>query len=82
MPREINDNGTSWSVAQAYAGLKENSESDAAADAAKVEGDENLVHVIATPSGGAQTVRLQLKTDWEKSLTDEELLEKIKSERK
>ena len=78
MPREINDNGTTWSLAQAYAGLAENSA--AAPDAAQVEGAADLVHVVATPSGGAQTVRLQLETDWEKSLSDEELLERIKSE--
>jgi hypothetical protein len=80
MPREIKENGTTWALAQAYAGLSENSEESSAA--AQVEGAENLVHVVATPSGGAQTVRLQLKTDWEKSLSDEELLEEIKSEQK
>ena len=80
MPREINENGTTWSLAQAYAGLEENSEKSS--DAAQVKGAGNLVHVIATPSGGAQTVRLQLKTDWEKSLSDDELLEEIKSQQK
>lgn len=80
MPREINDNGTTWTLAQAYAGLEENSKE--ASDAARVEGAEDLVHVVATPSGGAQTVRLQLKTDWEESLSDEEILKKIKTQQK
>lgn len=80
MPREISENGITWSLAQAYAGLEENSEE--ARDAAKVKGSEDLVHVVATPSGGEQTVRLQLKTDWEKSLSDDELLKEIKSEQK
>lgn len=77
MPREIEDNATAWTLAQAYAVLEENSE--AASDAARVEGNENLVYVVATPSGGAQTVRLKLKSDWEESLSDKDLLEEIKS---
>lgn len=80
MPREINDNGTNWSLAQAYSGLEENSEE--MSEAAKVKGSEDLVYVVATPSGGAQTVRLELKGDWEENLSDEELLDEIKSKQK
>ena len=83
MPREIRDEETTWSLVQAYAGLKENSkEAPDAAAAAHVDGTKDLVYVVATPSGGAQTVRLQLKSDWESSLSDAELLEAVKSEQK
>jgi hypothetical protein len=80
MPREINDKETAWSLVQAYAGLKEDDEETS--DAAWVEGTTDSVYVVATPSGGAQTVRLQLKSDWKESLSDEELLEEIKSQQK
>ena len=78
MPREINDTETTWSLVQAYAGLKGDNEEKS--DAAQVEGTEDLVHVIATPSGGAQTVRLKLAGDWENKLSDDELLSEIKKQ--
>ena len=81
MPREIKDEETEWSLVQAYAGLKQ--ESDETSDeAAKVKGADDLVYVVATPSGGAQTVRLKLKSGWEESLSDDELLGEIKSQQK
>ena len=80
MPREISDDETIWSLAQAYAGLKEDGEESV--DAEQVEGTQDLVYVVATPQGGSQTVRLQLKSDWEESLSDEELLEEIKAQQK
>ena len=80
MPKEINDNnGTTWTLAEAYAGLKQ--EGEEKTDAARVEGAPDLVHVVATPSGGAQTVRLQLKSDWEENSSDEELLAEIEANR-
>jgi hypothetical protein len=76
MPREITDeDGTVWSCVQAYAGLDNNEEK---AKAPRVKGTNNLVQVIATPSGGAQTVRLELESNWEESVSDEKLLDKIK----
>jgi hypothetical protein len=78
MAREITDKDTTWSLVQAYAGLKETPD-DETVEAARVEGTNDSVHVIATPNGGAQTVRLQLKSDWEASLSDEELLAAVKS---
>ena len=66
------DDGTEWSCVQAYAGLGD--ESPEAADAARV-GDQ--VVVVATPSGGAQTVRLQLNPDWYDALSDDELARAI-----
>ena len=78
MPREIQDGeGTTWSCIQAYAGLSNNAEKR---EAARVEGAPDLVEVVCTPSGGAQTVRLKLAGDWENKLSDEELLSEIKKQ--
>ena len=78
MPREVTDGeGVTWSCVQAYAGLNEGGENE---EAAWVEGD--LFQVVCTPSGGAQTVRLELQGGWEDNLSDEELLKKIGSARR
>jgi hypothetical protein len=78
MSREIQDDeGTTWSCIQAYAGLSNNAEKQ---EAARVEGAADLVEIVCTPSGGAQTVRLQLASDWENKLSDEELLNEIKKQ--
>jgi len=70
--REVTDSdNTTWTCVQAYAGL----EGKVAEKAAKLaETDEGLVPVVCTPSGGAQTVRLELKRNWVDDLSDEELL--------
>ncbi|MCP2044863.1 hypothetical protein [Pontibacter sp. HSC-36F09] len=59
---------------QAYGTLsKENAEK-----AAELTEDTNgEVTVVCTPSGGAQTVRLQLPKDWLEAVTDEELVDQI-----
>ena len=78
MPREIQDGeGITWSCIQAYAGLSNNAEKR---EAARVEGEPDLVEVVCTPSGGAQTVRLKLASNWESKLSDEELLSEIKKQ--
>jgi len=78
MPREIQDGeGTTWSCIQAYAGLSNNAEKR---EAARVEGEPDLVEVVCTPSGGAQTVRLKLAGDWENKLSDDELLSEIEKQ--
>ena len=71
MPREIKDENTTWKLNQAYAGLEELHSADK--NAAQKDG---LVWVVATPDGGAQSVRLHLPLDWE-SLNDDDLLVKI-----
>jgi hypothetical protein len=77
MAREITDGeGVTWSCIQAFAGLGNDPEK---ADAARVEGHEDLVHVVCTPSGGAQSVRLELAEDWESDLADDALLKEIRS---
>jgi len=79
MRREVTDkDGVTWTCVQAYAGL-----SGAAAneDAARVEGTRDSYEVVCTPSGGAQTVRLELKGGWEESYADEDLLREIEARR-
>lgn len=69
--REVTDQqNTTWTCVQAYAGVDGN----AAAEATKrSETDAGDVPVVCTPSGGAQTVRLELSKDWFDNLSDEEL---------
>jgi len=77
VPREVTDGeGVTWACVQAYAGVREGAENE---EAARVEGAGDLFQVVCTPSGGAQTVRLELEGGWEESLSDGELLKKIES---
>jgi hypothetical protein len=74
MPRELTDaDGIRWTCAQPYAGL-----SDEAGDKSAARVAPDRYEVVCTPSGGAQTVRLELTADWETALDDEALLAKIK----
>ncbi|MDO6388826.1 hypothetical protein Q4E40_01720 [Pontibacter sp. BT731] len=73
--REVTDSeNTTWTCVQAYGTLsKENADK-----AAELTEDTNgEVTVVCTPSGGAQTVRLQLPKDWLEALSDDELASKI-----
>lgn len=73
--REVTDQeGTTWTCVQAFAGVKgENGEK-----AKKLSEDENhQVPVVCTPRGGAQSVRLELSTDWLEKIKDEELIQAI-----
>jgi hypothetical protein len=73
--REVTDNeNTTWTCVQAYGNLsQENAEK-----AAELTEDTNgHVTVVCTPSGGAQTVRLQLPKDWMEEVPDEELVKQI-----
>jgi hypothetical protein len=75
MPREVTDaDGIAWTCIQAFAGLGNDREKT---DAARVEGARDLVHVVCTPSGGAKSVRLELPAAWEKSVSEESLIEAI-----
>ncbi len=77
MPREVTDaDGITWSCIQAFAGLGNDAEK---ADAARVEGAPDHVHVVCTPSGGAKSVRLELPAGWEEEMADEALLDAIRS---
>lgn len=80
MAREVTDEGgVTWSCVQAYAGLSGGGGSKD--EAARVEGARDTFEVVCTPSGGAQTVRLELKGGWEESYSDEELLGEIEARR-
>lgn len=70
--------GVTWTCVQAFAGLS----GEAAEEAAdKVESAAGTVPVVCTPSGGEQTVRVELPRDWQESLPDGELLAAIERER-
>ena len=76
--RDVTDaDGLVWACVQAYAGL---GDSDAAqVAAAHAEGD--TVTVVCTPTGAAQTVRLDLAPDWNEALGDDALADAITSAR-
>ena len=77
MQREVTDpEGTTWTCAQAFAGLGEQSAAARAA-AEKLAEREGHVAVVATPSGGAQSVRLELARDWHETMSDEALVAAI-----
>ncbi len=78
MPREVSDGeGITWTCIQAFAGLGNDPEK---MDAARVDGTRNQVHIVCTPSGGAKSVRIELAEDWETSLSDDDLLQTIRSQ--
>lgn len=75
MSREITaQDGITWTCVQAYAGLSEQTEKH---DAAKVDQESDKYWVVCTPSGGAKSVRLKLQGEWEKSYSDQALLDEI-----
>jgi shikimate 5-dehydrogenase len=79
--REVTDaDGTTWSCVQAFSGTGAGGAAAAAAAERVAEG-EGRVAVVATPRGGAQSVRLELPRDWHESMSDEELAAAIQAER-
>ena len=75
MPREVTDpDGITWTCIQAFSGLGKDPEK---AEAARVNREADAFQVVCTPSGGAQSVRIELPGNWERRTSDEELLEKI-----
>ena len=78
MPREVSDEESiTWTCIQAFAGLGNDPEK---MDAARVDGMRDQVHVVCTPSGGAKSVRLELPGEWETKLSDDDLLQAIRSQ--
>lgn len=72
--REIQDqNNTKWVCVEALSGLSDNSSEVAE----KIQDKNGNVPVVCTPSGGAQTVRINVSSDWDEKLSDEELLAAI-----
>ncbi|MGV3538426.1 MAG: hypothetical protein ACO1OQ_01360 [Rufibacter sp.] len=78
--REVTDqDNLTWTCVQAYAGLQ----GQAAEKATELaESAEGTVTVVCTPSGQAQTVRLDLPKTWLESLSDEELVRQIEQGKK
>ena len=77
MSRDVTDaDGTTWTCIQAFAGLRADADK---AEAARVDGAPDHVHVVCTPSGGAKSVRVQLPEAWEQQLSDEKLLQLIRA---
>ncbi|HEX8387003.1 MAG TPA: hypothetical protein VF576_12510 [Rubricoccaceae bacterium] len=71
--RDVTDaDGLTWACTQAYAGLGEGAAAEAAAEHAG-----ETVTVVCTPTGAAQTVRLEVGADWEAALSDEDLVAAI-----
>jgi len=76
--REVTDSkNTTWTCVQAYAGGLSGKATEQATKLA--ETDEGTVTVVCTPSGGAQTVRLELQSNWLENLSDEELTTAIQA---
>jgi hypothetical protein len=77
--REVTDReGTKWNCVQAYTGLQ-GKLADKAAELA--ETDEGKIPVVCTPTGGAQSVRLEVKENWYEQLSDDALVEAIVSQK-
>lgn len=78
MTREVTDtNKITWTCIQAYAGLSGGTQKDTAA---QVNERKDKYWVVCTPAGGAKSVRLELEGEWEKSYSDEALLQEIASQ--
>lgn len=76
--REIQDKEkTIWTCTQAFSGTN----GKAAKEAAEKATDAGKVTVVCTPSGGEQTVRLELTDDWDTNTSDEALLKALLAER-
>lgn len=76
--REVTDNeNTTWTCVQAYSGVINKS----AEETPEVKNDNGTVTVVCTPSGGAQTVRLELEPGWMEDVSDEDIVNKISTSR-
>jgi hypothetical protein len=74
--REVQDSdNTRWVCVEALSAITE-SRKDIEE---KIQDSNGNVTVVCTPSGGAQTVRLQLPPDWLENTPDAELLKKIEN---
>ena len=76
MPREVAEDGITWSCIQAFAGLGNDPEK---AQAARNVAAGPGLRVICTPSGGAKSVALELEEGWEERMSERELLGAIRS---
>ena len=80
MEREVTDrDGTSWSCVQAFSGVGGGAAAEAAA--ARIASAPGAVAVVCTPSGGVQSVRLELPAGWADDLSDDDLLAAVAAKR-
>ncbi|EIM28459.1 hypothetical protein [Microvirga lotononidis] len=80
MPREVTDpDGITWTCIQAFSGLGTDAEKT---EAARVDGTADIYQVVCTPSGSAQSVRVELPGDWERTMSEEKLLDMIRAQLK
>jgi hypothetical protein len=72
--REIQDSeNVIWTCTQAFSGT----DGEAARQAAEKAKNGGQVTVICTPSGGEQTVRLELQERWIEEMSDHALMEAL-----
>jgi hypothetical protein len=72
--REVQDsNKLTWKCVQAFTATN----GEAAEEATRMTEKNQHVTVVCTPSGQAQSVRLNLSPDWDQQITDEQLLTEI-----
>lgn len=72
--REVQDlENTRWVCVEALSAISEGRKDIEE----KIQDKNGNVTVVCTPSGGAQTVRIQLQSDWQETLDDETLIQKI-----
>jgi hypothetical protein len=77
--REVQDaKNIRWVCLQALADVEGHT---AEVAAVLVESDAGTVPVVCTPSGGEQTMRVELPKGWEESVSDDELLAAIMAAR-
>jgi hypothetical protein len=73
--REVQDEeNTRWTCVQAFAGVG-GALAEKAAE--RAESEDGTVTVVCTPSGGEQTLRLELRSDWSELMSDDDLLSAI-----
>jgi hypothetical protein len=73
--REVQDTeNTTWTCVQALSGLTGQAAEEAAE---RIESEKGTVPVVCTPSGGEQSVRLELTRDWVETMSDGDLLTAI-----
>lgn len=74
--RSVQDEeNVTWTCVQALSGLS----GEAGEKAEQKIAQGGAVPVVCTPSGGAQTRRVELAEDWVDTLSDDQLLAKIKA---
>ncbi len=73
--REVTDKqNVRWTCVEVYSGMQQKL-SEKAAEI--IENEDGKVTVVCTPTGGAQTVRLELNNNWLEQLQDEALIDAI-----